>query len=152
MANGNGTKTDARTLARLRALPHDHPTRVKSRARSRAWNAANPRKVSEYDRTVRRDRESADPNHKRKIRGAMLRRYGLTIATWDALFERQGRACAICRVTETPDGRWHTDHDDTIGMTAVRGILCVRCNIGIGQLDHNRDRLEAAILYLNRGK
>ena len=62
-------------------------------------------------------------------------KYNLTEQEWNALFEKQGRCCAICECT-TPGGKkgWHTDHDHLTGK--VRGILCTRCNHRVGHLEH----------------
>jgi hypothetical protein len=76
-------------------------------------------------------------------------KYGLSKSEWDALFESQGRACAICAKTD-PIGHWSTDHCHTSGK--VRGILCSNCNAGIGQLSDDVDRLKAAIKYLETHK
>jgi hypothetical protein len=58
-------------------------------------------------------------------------RYGITREQWEALFERQGRKCAICPSTSPRAKRgWHTDHDH--GTGAVRGILCGPCNRLVG--------------------
>jgi hypothetical protein len=54
----------------------------------------------------------------------------MTPAEWEAIFQEQGRACAICRATEPRGAGWHTDHSHTSG--AVRGILCHDCNVALG--------------------
>ena len=62
--------------------------------------------------------------------GSNLGRYKVTVAEWEAIFNEQGRACAICRATEPRGQGWHTDHSHDTG--AVRGILCHDCNVALG--------------------
>lgn len=75
----------------------------------------------------------------------LLRTYGLTIADWDALFAHQRGQCAVC-------GRegviLHVDHDHDTGE--VRGLLCNRCNTGLGGLGDSLKFLQAAVEYLRR--
>jgi len=75
------------------------------------------------------------------------RKYGLTIEQFAALIERQGNACAICRVV--PE-RFHVDHDHKTG--AVRGLLCASCNKALGAFKDNAQILEAAIVYLTAAR
>jgi hypothetical protein len=59
----------------------------------------------------------------------------------------QGGRCAICG-TDTPgtvQRFFAMDHDHETGE--MRGLLCYRCNIGIGNLADDPDRLEAAARY-----
>lgn len=125
---------------------------------SRRWRALNPeraRAISVRHRTKPETKaltsarqkiaRAADPV---RYRGYTLSRYGLTVATWEALFDAQGRACAICRSINA--STWHTDHDAAIGLHAVRGILCQRCNMGVGLFDDNPAALSRAALYLER--
>lgn len=68
-------------------------------------------------------------------------------AEWDAMFESQGKACAICRRTD-PNGKyWHLDHDHDTGK--ARAILCGTCNQGLGQFQDNAALLRAAADYLD---
>jgi hypothetical protein len=73
-------------------------------------------------------------------------RFGLSEAQWEALFESQGRRCAICRTTKRGK-QWHTDHDHDTGH--VRGILCGRCNRGLGQFGDDSRLLRTAARYLD---
>lgn len=121
--------------------------------RARDWRKANPERARALNASSKAKRKAEDPElYAYRQRAKLLKKYGLTPEQWDVLFESQGCACLICGSTESGDGRWHTDHDPSVGYHAVRGILCVRCNIGIGQFLHRVERLEAAIAYLRRNK
>lgn len=80
-----------------------------------------------------------------------LRRHGITPEQWDALFASQGGACASCRGVFPPSENnrdRHTDHDHETGR--VRGILCSRCNTGIGLASEDPERLRMMARYLER--
>lgn len=77
----------------------------------------------------------------------LRRRYGLTNLAWEAMFEGQGRACAICRDGSESMG-WNVDHDHKSGK--VRGILCGRCNTALGLLRDSPDLCIDAAMYLER--
>lgn len=76
--------------------------------------------------------------------------YGIPKEQFLALFEAQGGACAICsRALELEGPRSdqpHLDHCHETGK--VRGILCVKCNAGLGQFKDNPASLERAASYL----
>lgn len=83
---------------------------------------------------------------KRKAR--LKAKYGLTEADMQTMLVTQGGRCAICNSDDpkTPNGTWSVDHDHLTG--AVRGLLCTRCNTGIGQLRDDPAILRAAADYL----
>lgn len=85
----------------------------------------------------------------------LKRTFGLSRRDYDALSEEQGHACAICREPERVVIRGRktslaVDHCHTTG--AVRGLLCAKCNRGLGLFDDDMDRLKAAVGYLERHK
>lgn len=88
--------------------------------------------------------------HRRYHKAYQLRRiYGITIDEYNAKLTEQGGKCAICsmEVTFSRDlTAAHLDHCHATGK--VRGILCVRCNQGIGFLQDRIDLLYKAIDYL----
>jgi DNA-directed RNA polymerase subunit RPC12/RpoP len=85
------------------------------------WGKANPQKLLAKNRR---------------------RWYGITQEEWDALFEKQGRVCAICKSTTSKTKfAWHTDHDHVTNK--VRGILCQPCNNKIGFVERYRSIIES---------
>ncbi|MGI4815778.1 MAG: endonuclease VII domain-containing protein [Janthinobacterium lividum] len=76
--------------------------------------------------------------------------YGLTAGEHRAMVESQDGVCALCGRTGA-DGRvtrLSVDHCHATGV--VRGLLCVRCNSGLGLFADDPDRLRAAAAYLER--
>jgi hypothetical protein len=69
------------------------------------------------------------------------------------MLQEQGGVCAICK--QPPTGKWKgkystrlaVDHDHATG--AVRGLLCGRCNGGLGNFSDNMETMHKAMLYLS---
>jgi hypothetical protein len=82
----------------------------------------------------------------RKRQHARKRRYGISHEQYEALYEKQGGLCAICRRAheESFRGRLRVDHDHSSG--AVRGLLCDRCNVCIGQMGDTAEAVRAFLL------
>lgn len=80
----------------------------------------------------------------------VLRNYGLTSEEYKELQSKQDGKCDICKVEMTTEGgtRECVDHCHTTGK--VRGLLCGRCNSGIGFLMDDIENLNAAIVYLEK--
>ena len=80
--------------------------------------------------------------------------YGMTTGEHERMLASQAGVCKICCQEETrvhKDGspvNLHVDHDHATGM--VRGLLCHRCNIGLGSFNDDPSRLRAAANYLER--
>lgn len=75
---------------------------------------------------------------------AALRRYGLTLEDWKHL--RTRTECEICAAPFV--GAPHIDHSHDTGK--VRGLLCTRCNVGLGMFRDNPKFLQAAVNYLSK--
>lgn len=80
----------------------------------------------------------------------LLKRFGITKAEEDRLLAEQGGVCAICTgsISDKRGYGPHIDHDHETGE--VRGILCIRCNNGLGLFKDNIELLRAAADYLER--
>lgn len=95
--------------------------------------------------------EAAQQARKDRERRRTLARYRLTQADYDSFVKRQRNRCAVCKTTKvggppTRSGYWHIDHDHVTGQ--VRGLLCARCNLGIGNFEDDPDLLGAACRYV----
>jgi hypothetical protein len=89
-------------------------------------------------------------NHKAIVRRSRLKtQYGLTPETYDALLERQGGGCAICGSDEIRGYGKRLAVDHCHDTNRVRGILCGKCNRGLGAFDHDPALLRAAAKYVN---
>lgn len=76
----------------------------------------------------------------------LQRKYGLGRYEYDQLSARQDHLCAICKRPETNNGVLKVDHCHNAGK--VRGLLCHRCNAGLGHYLNNPSLLRAAAQYL----
>lgn len=68
------------------------------------------------------------------------------MVAWEALFDTQGRRCALCKSDKHRSRNWHTDHDHATGR--VRGILCQPCNLALGILGDSVAALTDVLTYL----
>lgn len=81
-----------------------------------------------------------------------LRKYGISLTEYREREASQGGVCAICHQPETVrQGKQGVkplavDHDATSGF--VRGLLCQRCNQGLGNFREQPEWLISAALYL----
>lgn len=124
------------------------------RAEAIEYSKRNPGRAVERNR----ERYQRDAEARGRILSSNLKtRTGLSHEDRDALVVTQG-GCANpgCSVTE-PTGRgWCVDHDHsccpgtkTCG-NCVRGVLCPGCNLALGHVADDIERLQGLIEYLTR--
>ena len=90
-------------------------------------------------------------NNKDLIRAQNKRRVpGWDINRYNEYLELQGGKCAICGTTEYTNKDWCADHDHATNQP--RGLLCGRCNAGLGYFKDNPEYLQSAINYLSKWK
>lgn len=78
----------------------------------------------------------------------LMRNYGIDLKEFDIMKQEQDNGCAICgrRFLSTEPKNACVDHDHETGE--VRGILCFRCNSGLGMFRDDIKLLARAIVYL----
>lgn len=116
----------------------DSPSKLRSGCRQcaskskRKWVVENKEHISDY-------------SYQRRLRD-----YGITQEEHEAMLAKQKGCCKICGVKF---GEYRTgqtaviDHCHRKGH--VRGILCMKCNTGIGLFSDKTERIKSAIKYLN---
>jgi hypothetical protein len=95
----------------------------------RMWKKKNP----ELDKLIR-------------MKTKLKIRYGMTLEERNVLSRKQKNKCAICKkkFVDTP----HIDHSHKTGK--VRGLLCLKCNVGVSNFNDSIIHLKKAILYLEK--
>lgn len=83
-------------------------------------------------------------------KASLKRLYGISVDDYDRMFSEQGGKCAICgnRSGRSNIATLNVDHDSVSGK--IRGLLCNRCNLGIGRFQHNIQILKKAHRYLSK--
>lgn len=67
-------------------------------------------------------------------KASIKKSYDLTPDQYDELLDAQRGVCAICEQAQNPRyAHFDIDHDKLTG--SVRGLLCRRCNTGLGYLE-----------------
>jgi len=136
---------------RCRAYRTEHPDVIA--AANKAWVLRNLEHVKGNNKRWREDhkdeiraehREYRENNKeymaKRDRKNAAKRLYGLSVEEYESVL---ARGCEICGTTE---GRMCLDHDHATGK--VRGCLCFKCNLGLGQVERPDNWIQKAIDYL----
>ena len=115
-----------------------------SRSKLRTWHNANK------DKKAISFKNWASKN-KQKLRGNRLQKtYGVSNEWYANKAKEQGYKCAICNTFQDEKRLLCVDHCHTTGK--VRGLLCTKCNAGLGQFMDNQDNLKSAISYLENDR
>lgn len=105
----------------------------------------------EYAERIRlQDRERHRNNPEAHRRQNLKSNYGITLEEYAQLYENQEGKCLICKGSfpNSGSGGLVVDHCHNEGH--IRGLLCAKCNKGLGQFDDDIQRLREAIKYLER--
>jgi len=107
----------------------------------------------EYQRNYSRAHRKKNPDYYRNF--YLKKRFGIDIDEYSQKLESQDGLCAICKQEEksldprTEEIRLYAvDHDHATG--AVRGLLCINCNLMIGNAQDDISIMEAGIAYLKK--
>ena len=115
------------------------------RARQKRYAALHPdRRAKSADKWRKAHPEQHREGAKRRWIRWRLKAYGITEEQRIALIKKQKGKCAICG---SPDNRnLSIDHDHK--TKKVRGLLCRKCNLGLGCFGDDVHTMDKAIKYL----
>jgi DNA-directed RNA polymerase subunit RPC12/RpoP len=129
----------------MRGFRKNHPEWAEyNRNYSRQWRQQAENRVidSQYRKKYRTDPSRAERIRELGRQSNRHQKYGLTDEQYDKLMEEHEYKCAICFATEV----LCVDHCHETGK--VRGVLCARCNSGIGFLRDSTLLAKRAYEYL----
>ena len=107
----------------------------------------DPKRKEGLIRANKRWREKNPDQFNASVRNAkLIRQFGITAEQYDEMLASQSGGCAICRKTCSSGRRLAVDHDHATGK--VRGLLCAKCNQGLGQFRDDPELLRVAMAYL----
>lgn len=142
--NKKGLKCKACTAAYNQAY---HAGRKPER---RAYDAANKERFKERNRKAGRlgSARWRKANPDRNTNNYLRQLYGITLDDYNAIFDAQDGACKICSRPWNPESNKRLAVDHCHATKKIRGLLCDPCNVALGNMQDNPERLEAAAAYL----
>ena len=118
----------------------------RQRENQRKWAESNPERIKEYIKRRTNNPEHRERDKQKHKQNYLSRKFGLSIECIEELKRIQGNACAICgRILDTVKAV-HIDHNHNTGQ--YRGILCSKCNNGLGFFNDDIQLFTKAITYL----
>jgi hypothetical protein len=85
----------------------------------------------------------------------LKKNYGIDLNEYEIMFSKQNGCCAICETHITKINSKHKKHlcvDHNHETKQIRGLLCDKCNRGLGLFCDDKNILLKAINYLNNFK
>ena len=112
-------------------------------------------KVCERKHAQKKRRENKNHWDTKDRKNNLKKLYGMTVEEYDQMFEDQNGVCAICGQLETRihifnglPQRLAIDHNHETGK--IRGLLCSKCNLILGQINDDGVWLINALQYLKK--
>lgn len=128
--NSEFERINPRKVFCSRTCIHGHwyskPENRKSKQeRSKSWQARKPESI---------------------LKKRLKKYYGITVEQFEAMYSAQDGTCKICNRACPSGRRLSVDHDHSNGQ--IRGLLCMKCNKGLGSFEDNKENMARAISYL----
>ena len=113
------------------------------RGYSKQWRTENKEAIKQKTKADRLT------NKERYKTYDLKKSYGITSQDYNKMLEEQNNCCKICGFEYIPPAKYLcVDHNHTTGV--IRGLLCDKCNRGLGHFNDNQELLVKAIEYLAR--
>jgi len=134
--------THCRECNRINKRGYHWKNRAKFVAKAKAWAAANPEIWNARNRRIQLKKR--------------LKKFGLTLQDYDRLVTEQDGKCAVCKQPPPrhqcrkydylPD-LLSIDHDHQTNR--VRGLLCRRCNLALGNISESPETAAGLLEYIH---
>ena len=111
-------------------------------AKRKEYASANKAKIAVRNKTYWQKTKNLKRDAKREQ--SLLRKFGINLAQYDEMLQRQNGVCAIC-LNPPKKRNLAVDHDHRSGK--IRGLLCYRCNYGLGWLGDNWEKIQRVYKY-----
>lgn len=130
-----------------RAIDWNKNNKEKRAAISRRYRARHYEKSLAQQKIYRNSAHGKAKN----TEGRLRRTFGLSVSEYNQMYCAQGGKCAICHQPETrmvkgQPTQLAVDHDHETGQ--VRKLLCHACNVSLGLLQENTDRMLNMVAYV----
>ena len=137
----NKSKTSTRGVAGKTQL-----TRESIYKNGRKFVDANPDKIKEYSKKHYLLNKSIVKVRSRSNR--LYRNHSIRLDDYTSMLSTHNGKCDVCGTERAggPHNKFNLDHCHTTGD--LRGILCFRCNVTLGQAEDRIELLEKLIKYL----
>ncbi len=145
------TREDTRARCANRTAEQREKKNATDRARraNRTEEQREERKAHVRARRANRTEEQREEERARGRACAYRREYGITLQQYDDILAAQNGCCGMCG--QLPGRRrLDVDHDEKTGE--IRGLLCNRCNYGLGCFDHDPALFEAGAVWIRTAK
>ena len=110
------------------------------------YREANPDKCAAYVVTRRSNEDNLRRDYESKRKSDYKVKYNLEVEDVARMIQTCNDACEICRIPFDYTEGFNIDHCHRTG--AVRGLLCMHCNTGLGHFRDSTFRLDSAKDYL----
>lgn len=115
---------------------------------NKKWRRKNKKQDDEYKKKYYQ--EHKERSHFRAWKSRLKTEFRMIPEQYAIMLRNQNGCCLICKKHQTEfKKRFAVDHNRK--TKKVRGLLCVKCNTGLGLFDHNINRLREAVRYLQKG-
>lgn len=110
------------------------------------WISKPENKLAKYKRSLTWNTRRPDSILKKRLK----KYYNITVEQFENMYSSQNGVCKICKRICPSGRRLSVDHDHDTGK--IRGLLCMKCNKGLGSFEDNVENMKIAIEYLKESK
>ena len=118
----------------------------RQRTNARNWAEKNKDRLEKYRKQRNTDPQCKERDKQTHKRNYLSRKYGMSNECVEKLKQAQQNKCPICERLLTDVKKIHIDHNHTTGY--VRGILCSKCNNGLGFFNDDIQLFTKVLSYL----